>query len=50
MVGSNPEQTLQTVLKAVQLAGVRAIVAFGWGGMQHTVLPEFVFPVESVPR
>jgi UDP:flavonoid glycosyltransferase YjiC (YdhE family) len=50
MVGSNPEQTLQTVLTAVQAAGVRAIFASGWGGMQHAALPDFVFPVESVPH
>jgi sterol 3beta-glucosyltransferase len=50
MVGSNPEQTLQTVLTAVRSAGVRAIFASGWGGMQHAALPDFVFPVESVPH
>ena len=50
MVGSSPEQTLQTVLQAVQLAGVRAIIASGWGGMRHAALSESVFPVESVPH
>lgn len=50
MVGSNPEQTLETVLQAIRLAGVRAIFASGWGGMRHTALPDFVFPVESVPH
>jgi sterol 3beta-glucosyltransferase len=50
MVGSNPEETLEKVLKGVRLAGVRAIFASGWGGMQHAALPEFVFPVESVPH
>jgi UDP:flavonoid glycosyltransferase YjiC (YdhE family) len=50
MVGSNPERTLETVLQAIRLAGVRAIFASGWGGMHHAELPEFVFPVESVPH
>jgi len=50
MVGSNPEQTLKTVLEAIRLADVRAVFASGWGGMQHASLPEFVFPVESVPH
>jgi len=50
MVGSNPEQTLETVLQAVKSAGVRAIFASGWGGMQHAALPDSVFPVESVPH
>jgi UDP:flavonoid glycosyltransferase YjiC (YdhE family) len=50
MVGLNPERTLETVLSAVRLAGVRAVFASGWGGIRHTELPEFVFPVESVPH
>jgi UDP:flavonoid glycosyltransferase YjiC (YdhE family) len=50
MVGSDPDQTLTTVLGAVRAAGVRAIFASGWGGMQHESLPDFVFPVESVPH
>jgi UDP:flavonoid glycosyltransferase YjiC (YdhE family) len=50
MVGSQPEQTLATVLEATRLAGVRAIFASGWGGMQHASLPDSVFPVESVPH
>jgi len=48
MVGANPEQTLRTVLGAVRRAGVRAIVASGWGGMHHSDVPDFVFPVESI--
>ena len=50
MVGSNPEQTQQTVLGAIRRAGVRAIVASGWGGIQHTALPDNVFLIESVPH
>jgi sterol 3beta-glucosyltransferase len=50
MVGANPEQTLRTVLGAVRRSGVRAIVASGWGGMQHSDVPDFVFPVESIPH
>ena len=50
MVGSDPESTVQTVLKALELAKVRAILASGWGGMKHASLPDSVFPVESVPH
>ena len=50
MVGSNPEQTQKTVLGAIRRAGVRAIVASGWGGIQHTALPDNVFPIESIPH
>jgi sterol 3beta-glucosyltransferase len=50
MVGSDPDRTLEKVLHGIRLAGVRAIIASGWGGMRHTDLPETVFPVESVPH
>lgn len=50
MVGSDPERTMSTVLEAVRRAKVRAIFASGWGGMRHATLPDFVFPVESVPH
>jgi sterol 3beta-glucosyltransferase len=50
MVGSDPEHTVEKVLEAVRRAGVRAIIASGWGGMKHSDLPETVFPVESVPH
>ena len=50
MVGSNPEETQLKVLDAVRRAGVRAVVASGWGGMQHAAMPDFVFPIESVPH
>jgi sterol 3beta-glucosyltransferase len=50
MVGSNPERTVETVLEAVRLAGVRAVIASGWGGMKHSVLSDQVYPVESIPH
>jgi len=50
MVGSDPERTLEKVLQGIRLAGVRAILASGWGGMKHSELPKSVFPVESVPH
>jgi UDP:flavonoid glycosyltransferase YjiC (YdhE family) len=50
MVGSDPEHTVEKVLEAIRRAGVRAIIASGWGGMKHSRLPETVFPVESVPH
>jgi len=50
MVGSDPGKTVEKVLEAVRLAKVRAILATGWGGMQHAALPTEVFPVESVPH
>jgi sterol 3beta-glucosyltransferase len=50
MVGSDPEQTMTTVLDAIRRANVRAIFASGWGGIRHAALPDSVFPVESVPH
>jgi sterol 3beta-glucosyltransferase len=50
MVGSDPEETMTTVLDAIRQAKVRAIFASGWGGIKHAALPDTVFPVESVPH
>lgn len=50
MVGSDPEKTVHTVLQAVEMARVRAIIASGWGGMKHETLPDHVYAVGSIPH
>ncbi len=39
-----------TVLEAVQGAGVRAVLATGWGGMAQRDLPSSVYMLESAPH
>lgn len=50
MASKNPKETAKTVLKAVQEAGVRAILSAGWGGLSVTDVPENVFLVDNVPH
>ncbi|SDN49704.1 glycosyltransferase [Allokutzneria albata] len=50
MTGADPARTTATVLEAVRLAGVRAILARGWGGLTATDLPENVTMIDHVPH
>ena len=46
MAGTNPEAISSIILEAIQLAGVRAILATGWGGIKAGNLPESVFVID----
>ncbi|MCO1582111.1 glycosyltransferase [Crossiella sp. SN42] len=48
-VGGDPRRLARTVLDAVRLAGVRAVLVSGWGGMQLDELPPEVMLVDHVP-
>lgn len=51
MAGANPTATTQLILRAVARAGVRAVLARGWGGLvQHDTLPAAVFVVDEAPH
>ncbi len=50
MAGRDPVHTARIVFEAVQKAGVRAIVAAGWGGLAASDLPSNVFALESAPH
>lgn len=50
MPDPNPEQTANMVLDAVQRAGVRAVLARGWAGLQPHDVPDTVFLVDEVPH
>ena len=50
MAGPNPAATTKTVLAAVAKAGVRAILATGWGGLSTADLPDDVIVVDHVPH
>ncbi len=50
MSSRDPSATAATVLEAIRLAGQRAIIHRGWGGMHAEDLPNTVFIVDSVPH
>jgi sterol 3beta-glucosyltransferase len=50
MGSRNPEQTADLVLNAIALAGQRAILQSGWGGLSKADLPNTVMMVDSIPH
>jgi len=50
MVGTTPKQLTETIVAALQQAGVRGILATGWGGLDADALPETIFKVEQAPH
>ncbi|MFJ1749539.1 glycosyltransferase [Streptomyces sp. NPDC088116] len=49
MSGGDPGETGRTVLEAVRLAGVRAVVGTGWGGITLTDPPDDVLVESDIP-
>lgn len=50
MPSRNPAKLSQQILEGVRLAGVRAILAIGWGGLQKLKTPETVYMIKSAPH
>lgn len=50
MVAQDPARTTQIVLEAVQQAGVRAVLASGWGGLVADRVPQSVHLLEAAPH
>ncbi|MBR9898344.1 glycosyltransferase [Pseudidiomarina sp. GXY010] len=50
MTGRDPERLTDIVIEALQRAGVRGILATGWGGMEIKALPESIIAVDQVPH
>lgn len=51
VIGRNPEQTADLILKALSISGRRGIIAAGWGGIAKDFpLPENVLAVDAVPH
>lgn len=50
MASRDPQQTAQIVLDAVKSAGVRAIIASGWGGLSTENAPDNIFVIDAVPH
>ena len=50
MSGKDPARTSATVFEAIERAGVRAVVASGWGGIRLEADADRVFTVDDVPH
>ncbi|NDJ36539.1 MAG: glycosyltransferase family 1 protein, partial [Chloroflexi bacterium] len=48
--GENPEETTRMVLDAIERAGVRAILAKGWGGLLAGDAGERTFLIDAAPH
>ncbi|MBZ0297475.1 MAG: glycosyltransferase, partial [Anaerolineae bacterium] len=50
MAGKNPQRLAEIVIDALQQAGVRGIIATGWGGLETSDLPETIFKLDQAPH
>lgn len=50
MTGSDPERLANIVIEALQSAGLRGVLATGWGGMKVKAPPGNIFIVDHVPH
>lgn len=50
MNGTDPARTTDIVLEALDRAGVRGVLAAGWGGLQAADFPETVMLLDEVPH
>jgi sterol 3beta-glucosyltransferase len=50
MVAENAEGFTRTVIDGIQQAGVRAVLATGWGGLREGDLPASIFRLKEAPH
>ncbi|MFY1694744.1 glycosyltransferase [Solwaraspora sp. WMMA2101] len=50
MAGRDPQRLTRAVGDALRLAGVRGVVATGWGGLDAADLPDSVLPITQAPH
>ena len=50
MAGRDPERIANMVVKALQRARLRGIMATGWGGLSAIDLPATIYQIEKVPH
>ncbi|WP_304454797.1 glycosyltransferase [Nocardiopsis sp. YSL2] len=50
MAGRDPKRVTGSVVGALRLAGVRGIIATGWGGLEPVDLPDTVLRITEVPH
>ncbi|GLI26730.1 glycosyl transferase family 1 [Agromyces rhizosphaerae] len=50
MAGRNPERLTRAVVEALETAGLRGVIATGWGGMDAGGLPDTVLRIDEAPH
>jgi sterol 3beta-glucosyltransferase len=50
MAGRSPKRLAHIVIQALQKAGVRGIIATGWGGLKPETLPDTILKIEGAPH
>ncbi|MGN9843963.1 glycosyltransferase [Nonomuraea sp. H19] len=50
MAGTDPARVGRVVVESVRRAGVRAVLASGWGGLRVNDLPDTVFMLDQAPH
>lgn len=50
MAGRDPERVTRIVIDALQRAGLRGVLATGWGGLASAELPDFIFSLDQAPH
>ena len=50
MAGRNPERLAKIVIDALQIVGLRGIIATGWGGLTPETLPDNILKIEKAPH
>jgi sterol 3beta-glucosyltransferase len=50
MAGRDPERLASIVIEALQSAGVRGIIATGWGGLKTESLPDTILKIDQAPH
>jgi sterol 3beta-glucosyltransferase len=50
MSGRKPEKVSATVVEALEKAGVRGIIATGWGGLEADDLPDSILKIDQAPH
>ena len=50
MAGRSPEKKAKMVIEALQKAGLRGIIATGWGGLDVGEVPDTIYKLEKAPH
>ncbi len=50
MAGRNPRRLADIVIRALQKAKMRGIIATGWGGLKTKTLPQGILQIDQVPH
>jgi sterol 3beta-glucosyltransferase len=50
MAGNKPERLARIAVEALEMAGLRGILATGWGGLEPGVLPDTILKIDHAPH